>query len=255
MKIEAFTINGIPLIKAGDNLAEIIANRTSLESGDIVIICSTIVSKSESRIVALEEIKPGKRAVAIAKRNADDPGFIQAVLSESSKVLMEHPFLLCQTKQGHVCVNAGVDRSNIEDGYLVLLPENPDKSAGRIKQGIFKKTGKKVAVIITDTNGRAFKEGQTGVAIGVAGMAPLLDWRGKHDLFGRELQVKNEAIIDELAGLGNLLTGEADGGTPIAIVRGYKYIARRASIKEIYRDEKFDIIKRALRKLKSTEKV
>ncbi len=250
MKIEAFTVKDIPLIKKGDDLAQLITERVDLENGDIVIVCSTVVSKSEGRIVRLENIKPGKRAIAVAKRNEDDSGFVQAVLNESGRVLLESPFLLCQTKYGHVCVNAGVDRSNIEDGYLVLLPVDPDRSARRIRRAIFRDTGKRVAVIVTDTNGRAFKEGQTGVAIGIAGISPTKDWRGKRDLFGRELQVKNEAVVDELAGLGNLLTGEADGGTPVAIVRGYKYRQGKASIKEIYRDEKFDVIKRALRKLK-----
>jgi len=254
MKIEAFTVNGMPLIKEGDDLAGIIASSIAIEDGDIVIICSTIVSKAEGRTISLDEVKPGKKAIAIAKRSDDDAKFIQVVLNESSEVLLEHPFLLSQTRHGHVCVNAGVDRSNIEEGYLVLLPEDPDKSARKIRREIFRKTGKKVAVIITDTNGRAFKEGQTGAAIGVAGMAPFLDWRGRHDLFGRELHVKNEAIVDELAGLGNLLTGEADGGTPVAIVRGYKYRARKASIREIYREEKSDIIKKALRKFRETEK-
>ncbi|MEM2934663.1 MAG: coenzyme F420-0:L-glutamate ligase [Halobacteria archaeon] len=254
MRIEAFTINGIPLIKEGDDLAEFISSRTELMDGDIILICSTVVSKAEGRVVPLEKLKPSERAIEIAKRNDDDPRFIQAVLNESGEVFIEHPFLLCQTKYGHVCVNAGVDRSNVEEGYVVLLPENPDLSARKIQRGILRKTGKKIGVIITDTNGRAFKEGQTGVAIGIAGVSPFMDWRGKRDLFGRELKVKNEAIVDELAALGNLLTGEADGGTPVAVVRGYKYIARKASIKEIYREEKFDIIKRALRKLREAEK-
>jgi coenzyme F420-0:L-glutamate ligase/coenzyme F420-1:gamma-L-glutamate ligase len=254
MRIEAFTIDGIPLIKEGDDLAGIIASRAKLMDGDILLISSTVVSKAEGRIISLEELKPSERAMEIAKRNDDDPRFIQAVLNESREVLIEHPFLLCQTKYGFVCVNAGVDRSNVEEGYVVLLPENPDLSARNIQRAIYRKTGRKVGVIITDTNGRAFKEGQTGVAIGIAGIAPFMDWRGKRDLFGRELKVKNEAIVDELAALGNLLMGEANGGTPVAVVRGYKYIARRASIKEVFREEKFDIVKRALRKLREVER-
>ena len=248
MNAEAITVENIPLIKPGDDIARVIAERAKLEEKDIIIISSTIVSKSENRIFSLDGIKVTGRAETIAKKNSSDPRFVQIVLDESEEVLLDSPFLLVRMKNGSICVNAGIDRSNVEgQENVLLLPEAPDESAGRIRDSLFKLTGKKVSVIITDTNGRAFRIGQTGAAIGITGIKPTRDWRGTKDLFGRVLEVKNEAVVDEIAGFGNFLMGEGNGGTPVVIVRGLNLYHESSGIKELIRPEREDVILRALR--------
>jgi coenzyme F420-0:L-glutamate ligase/coenzyme F420-1:gamma-L-glutamate ligase len=244
----AFAVENIPLIKAGDDIARLLSEKTQLKEHDIVVISSTIVSKSEGRVIPLNKIKVTGKAKAIAKRNTNDPRFVQAVMDESSEILVESPFLLVRTRTGSICVNAGIDRSNVEGSEnVLLLPEDPDKSALGIKKYIFKYTGKKVSVIITDTNGRAFRLGQTGAAIGIAGIKPTRDWRGTEDLFGKVLEVKNEAVVDEIAGFANILMGEGNGGTPIVIIRGLDLYDESCGIKELYRPEKEDVIRWALK--------
>jgi len=248
LNAEAITVENIPLIKPGDDIARVIAERAKLEEKDIIIISSTIVSKSENRIFSLDGIKVTGRAETIAKKNSNDPRFVQIVLDESEEVLLDSPFLLVRMKNGSICVNAGIDRSNVEgQENVLLLPEAPDESAGRIRDSLFKLTGKKVSVIITDTNGRAFRIGQTGAAIGITGIKPTRDWRGTKDLFGRVLEVKNEAVVDEIAGFGNFLMGEGNGGTPVVIIRGLNLYHESSGIKELIRPEREDVILRALR--------
>ena len=244
----AFPVENIPLVKAGDDIARILSEKTELKEHDIAVISSTIVSKSEGRVLSLDSVDVTERAKTIAKRNVNDPRFVQAVLDESSEILLESPFLLVRTRNGSICVNAGIDHSNVEGTEnILLLPKDPDKSAFEIKQSIFKYTGKKVSVLVTDTNGRAFRMGQTGAAIGIAGIKATRDWRGTKDLFGRVLEVKNEAIVDELAGFANILMGEGSGGTPIVILRGLNLYHESCGIKELFRPEEEDVIRRALK--------
>ncbi len=248
MSVIAFALGNIPLIKANDDIARILCEKNELKLHDIVVISSTIVSKSEGRIIPLETVKPTERAKTIADKNQNDPRFVQAVLDESEEVLLESPFLLVRTKHGSICVNAGIDHSNVEGSdNILLLPEDPDKSALKIKDYIFKYTGKKVSVVITDTNGRAFRMGQTGAAIGIAGIKATRDWRGTEDLFGRVLEVKNEAVVDEIAGFANILMGEGNGGTPIVIIRGMDLYDESYGIKDLFRPEEEDVIRRALK--------
>lgn len=247
MNVTAFPVENIPLIKPGDDIAHLLCERTKVKEHDIVVISSTIVSKSEGRIISLDNIKPTERANIIAQRNNIEPGFVQAVLDQSTEVLLESPFLLVKIRNGSICVNAGVDHSNVEgSNNIVLLPEDPDKSALELKKNLFQYTGKTVSVIITDTNGRAFRMGQTGAALGCAGIKPLRDWRGTKDLFGRVLEVKNEAVVDEIAGFANVLMGEGDGGTPIVIFRGMGLYGESYGIQELYRPEKEDVIRSAI---------
>ncbi len=250
LSVTAFTVENIPLIKAGDDLARILNGKTELKEHDIVVISSTIVSKSEGRIVSLDNVNVTEKAKTIAKRNDNDPRFVQAVLDESEEILLESPFLLVRTRNGSICVNAGIDHSNVEgEKNILLLPDDPDKSARQIKESIFKYTSKKVSVVITDTNGRAFRIGQTGAAIGIAGIKASRDWRGTKDLFGRVLEVKNEAVVDEIAGFANILMGEGNGGTPIVIIRGMGMYHESYGIRELFRPEKEDVIRRALKSL------
>ncbi|HIH43898.1 MAG TPA: coenzyme F420-0:L-glutamate ligase [Candidatus Methanoperedenaceae archaeon] len=248
MKVHAYTVDGIPLIRQGDDLAGIICGRTHLQDGDIVVISSTVVSKAEGNLRPVKAISAGAEAQRIALGSGREPEFVQAVLDESEEVLLESPFLLVKRRNGYICVNAGIDRSNIEDGYLLLLPPHPDASARRLQDAIREKTGVDVRVMITDTSGRAFRIGQTGAAIGIAGIPATKDWRGTRDLFGRVLEVKNEAITDELAGFSNLLMGEGDGGTPVVVIRGLELgPANDNGIRELYRPESEDVILKALR--------
>ncbi len=250
MKATAFTVENIPLIKPGDNIGKIISERTKLEEHDIVIISSTVVSKSENRIRSINNISVTEKAKNIALKNGNQPEFVQAVLDESIEVLLEYPFLLVCTKNGSVCVNAGIDRSNVEGSVnVLLLSKDPDESARKIKDKLFKLTGKKVSVIITDTNGRAFRIGQTGAAVGIAGIKAMRDWRGTCDLFGRVLEVKNEGVVDELACFANLLMGEGDGGTPVVIIRGLEMYDESSVISDLFRPENEDVIIKALRSL------
>jgi coenzyme F420-0:L-glutamate ligase/coenzyme F420-1:gamma-L-glutamate ligase len=185
----------------------------------VLCIASTVVAKSEGRFRKLEDYEPSLRAVEIARALCKDPRFVQAVLDESSEILLERPFLLVATKFGHIGVNAGIDQSNVGDGRILLLPENPSVSAERLRNRL----GKDCAVIITDTCGRPFRCGVTGVAVGWSGIAALRDWRGKADMHGRELEITLEAIVDEIAAMANLLMGEAGDGTPAVVFRGLKY--------------------------------
>ncbi|MDI6889259.1 MAG: coenzyme F420-0:L-glutamate ligase [Methanocellales archaeon] len=247
MKIEAFTVQGIPLIQEGDDVGAIISKLVQLDDGDIVAIASSVVAKSEGRVLRLKDITLGAEAKRIARANDEDPRFVQAVLNESEEVLIESPFMLTQTHAGHICVNAGVDRSNVQDGYVLLLPKNPDASAKRIKDTIKKETGKQICIVITDTCGRPFRIGQVGTAIGCTGISPTKDWRGEKDLFGRTLKITNEAIVDELASFANLMMGEGKDATPVVIIRGVKWQEDEGGVCKIHRPDAEDLIKGALR--------
>ena len=242
MRIEAFTVNRIPLVKEGDDITDFLRD-LDLYDGDIVVIASTIVSKAEGLIRRLESITPSERAVRIAAALNEDPRFIEAVLGQSTEILIEKPFLLVESKFGQVCVNAGLDRSNVEEGYVLLLPDDPCQSAKQIRTRIFERYGKNVAVIITDTCGRSFREGQTGVGIGFAGIAAMKDWRGMRDLVGKVLEITNEGVGDEIAALANLMMGEGAGGVPIVIVRGITYEDRSC---QVFRSKETDVIRRAI---------
>ena len=251
MKFEAIAVEKIPLIQKGDDLPSIICERIELQDRDIVIIASTIVAKAEGEIFRLEDITPGEQALEVAALTGKDARFIQAVLARSREVFVETPFMLVTTLSGHTCVNAGVDESNIEHGLLLYPPENPDASASKLGEKLERLSGKKLSVIITDTNGRAFKIGQTGVAIGISKIKPIKRWIGEKDLFGKILEITEEAVGDELAGAANLLMGEGAGGIPVVIIRGLDYYFEgHTAINETYRPEDIDIIKKGLRCLK-----
>lgn len=217
--VQGYLIQGLPIIKEGDDLAFLVKSLFDLQEGDVLCIASTVVAKSEGRFRKLEDYDPSPRADEIAQAVGKDPRFVQAVLDESEEVLLERPFLLVVTKFGHIGVNAGIDQSNVGDGRILLLPEDPSASA----EGIRKRLGKDCAVIITDSCGRPFRCGVTGVAVGLAGIAALRDWRGKADMHGRELEITLEAIADEIAAMANLLMGEAGDGTPAVVFRGLKF--------------------------------
>ncbi len=245
MKLSIFTVDNMPLIEQGYDIAGLIHQRTTIEEHDIIVIASTIVSKSRALVIDPETITPTPEAERISKKIGKDPSFVQAVLNESTEVLIESPILLVRHVSGNVCINAGIDESNVEHG-LLLLPTDPDENARQLKEDFLKLTGKRVSIIITDTNGRAFREGQTGIALGIAGIDTHHDWRGSTDLFGFELEVANEAVVDEIAGFANFLMGEGNWGTPVVVIRGVDMYSGNASMNAMYRKPETDVIRKAL---------
>lgn len=238
-------VTDLPEISAGDDLAMLIAERAD---GDVDVICvaSTVVSKAEGRARDLADFPAGPRAHEIADRLAElsgdekDPRFAQAVLEESTELLMDEPFLLTETRFGHVSVNAGIDRSNVPDNDILLLPKRPSESARRLSDELG------VPVIVTDTCGRPFRHGQRGVAIGWAGLSASRDWRGEHDRDGRELGVTVESVVDELAAAANLVLGEGAGGNPVAVVDGFGMDGFDGS-DNLFRAVEGDFVRQALR--------
>jgi coenzyme F420-0:L-glutamate ligase / coenzyme F420-1:gamma-L-glutamate ligase len=240
--MNCFVIRGLPIIKEGDDIASLVKSLFDFQDGDVLCLASTILAKSEGRFRLLENYHPTDRAVEIAQNVGKDPRFVQAVLDESEEVLLDQPFLLVVTRFGHVGVNAGIDQSNVGDGRILLLPQNPSASARRLCAGL----GKVCAVIITDTCGRPFRAGVAGVAIGWAGIAALRDWRGERDMHGKALEITLEAIVDEIAAAANLLMGEAGGATPAVVFRGLKY--PRSDGGSVFMAEDKDVIRPRLRR-------
>jgi coenzyme F420-0:L-glutamate ligase/coenzyme F420-1:gamma-L-glutamate ligase len=240
-------------IKPHDNLDIIILEslkhaRVNLCDGDIVVIAQKIVSKAEDRIINLEHIKPSAKSLAIAKENDKDARIVELILNESKEVLrLFKGILIVETKQGFICANAGIDQSNVQDGYnhALLLPADADSSANKIRDSLRKKTaGKDVAVVITDTFGRPFREGQTNVAIGIAGIEPIKSYIGTTDMYGKKLKVTEIAVADEIASAAELSMGKSDR-IPIVIIRGYKYqkTDEKSSISKIIRSKEKDLFR------------
>jgi coenzyme F420-0:L-glutamate ligase/coenzyme F420-1:gamma-L-glutamate ligase len=219
-------VHGLPEIKPGDDLATLIANAVraegeQLRDGDVLAIAQKVVSKSEGRIVPLGDVVPGPRALEMARDSGKDPRQLEVVLSESAKVVRwSHGVLISETHHGFVCANAGVDRSNAgAPDTVILLPIDPDASAARLRDAIRERTGATVAVVVTDTFGRAWREGHMNVAIGIAGLPALKRYVGQFDPEGYELRVTEIAIADEIAAAAELVMGKLDR-CPVAIVRG-----------------------------------
>jgi len=249
--IEIFAIQNMPLIKEGDNIADIIVTaaqrqNTPITNKDIVVITHKIVSKAEGNIVNLEKVSPSERAIQLAQKTEKDPKFVEIVLRETKEIVRTgHNSLITETKNGTICANAGIDKSNIEGKEnIALLPREPDKSARSIRREIRKLTNQDVAVVISDTHGRPLRMGEINVAIGIAGMKPTKDRRGEKDLFGYVLRVKQTAIADEIASAAELVIGQADEGRPVAIVRGYEYSpAEKASARKLIRPREADLFR------------
>ncbi|WP_299268557.1 coenzyme F420-0:L-glutamate ligase [Halorientalis sp.] len=243
--MEVFAVPGLPEVRPGDDLAELIERRVRLRPEDLVVVASTVVSKAEGRTAALSDFEPGARAREIAERLSDltgetkDPRFAQAVLDESEALLLSAPFLLTETRFGHVTVNAGIDRSNVPGADLLLLPEDPGASAQALAERLDR------PVVVSDTSGRPFRHGQRGVAVGWAGMPASRDWRGERDRDGRELDVTVQSVVDELAAASNLVAGEGGGGTPVTVVRDWQF-GDHAGSDELFRDRADDLVRQAL---------
>lgn len=221
MKLELSAVEGLPEVAEGDDLAALIAERAELADGDIVIVAQKIVSKAEGRTVSLSSVSPSPRALQIAAETEKDPRLVELVLGESRSLLRRVPgVLIVETRNGFVCANAGIDSSNVPgEDQVLLLPEDADASARELRAGLARLTGRQLAVIMTDSFGRAWRSGQSDVAIGCAGLNPLLDLRGSTDREGRTLSASLQAVADELAAAADLVRGKADG-LPVVLVRG-----------------------------------
>lgn len=221
-------LESFPMVRQGDNLAELIVatmkrEGVALNDGDVVVVAHKVVSKAEGRTVRLRNVEPSEKAEQIAKVTLKDPKLIQIILQETKGIVKAAPeILIVENRKGLVCINAGVDKSNVkgEDTY-VLLPTDSDRSARQIRSEIMKVTGKKVAVIISDTYSRPFRRGQVEFAIGIAGVNSFRDYRGRKDLFDYVLQVKNTAVVDEIASAAELVMGQGDEGVPVVIIKNF----------------------------------
>ncbi|HEY1511622.1 MAG TPA: coenzyme F420-0:L-glutamate ligase [Solirubrobacteraceae bacterium] len=220
--LNAAALDGLPEVRQGDDLAELIAAAGEpLAADDVVVIAHKVVSKSEGRVRALADVTPGPRALELAAEHGKDPRHVQVVLDETSELLRaSHGVLICVTRHGFVCANAGVDASNApEPDTLILLPVDPDGSARRIRAALRERLGAAPAIVITDSFGRAWRHGQCDVAIGCAGIAPLEDWRGRTDAVGRELTATWIAIADQLAAAADLARAK-DASQPVVVIKG-----------------------------------
>ncbi len=244
--MDVFAVEGLPEVEEGDDLAAMVAERVDLRPEDVVCVASTVVSKAEGRTADLADYEAGERARGIATRAAEeagedkDPRFAQAVLEASEELLMDRPIMLAVTPFGHITVNAGIDRSNVPGADLLLLPADPTASAERLREGLGTR------VVVTDTSGRPFRYGQRGVALGWAGLPAARDWRGERDREGREMEATVQAVVDELAGAANLVTGEGAGGTPVAVVRGFDF-GDHAGDDDLFRAPDDDLVRPAIR--------
>jgi coenzyme F420-0:L-glutamate ligase / coenzyme F420-1:gamma-L-glutamate ligase len=248
-------LQGIPLIRQGDDLADIILGSLhgmslSFEDDDILVLGQKIVSKAEGRMVNLATVTPGRSALDLAKQIDKDPRIVELILRESGHVLRTRPgTIIVEHRLGFVCANAGIDHSNVagtgdkEEEYVLLLPENPDRSAVRLRSRLQEASGKRLGVMIIDSHGRAWRLGTVGMCIGLSGLPAVIDERGWKDLFGYTLRITVVGVADELAAAASLVMGQAAEGTPIVHVRGFPYPLHEGSLQELIRPKEQDLFR------------
>lgn len=248
--IQVLGLEGIPIVRRGDRIGRLIVRASrkqniELESGDILVIAQAIISRAEGSIVDLRDVTPSKFAKDIAATMEKDPRKIEVILNASKSIVrMSQKHLITETHHGFVCANSGVDLSNVPgDGVASLLPVDPDKSAEDIRREIRELLGIDVAIIVSDTHGRPLRQGAIGVAIGTAGIMPLIDYKNRRDLFNYTLETTTIAVADELASVAELIMGESDEGVPVVLIRGYPYQAGKGSALELIRPVEEDLFR------------
>ena len=248
-EISIIAVEGIPEVECGEDISALIisateAQGTPIENGDILVVTQKIVSKAEGRVVSLADIKPSLKAKKIAQSSGKDPRLVELILRESRQVIRQaRGVLITETKHGFICANAGVDSSNVNgDDLVALLPVDPDSTAAAICSAISGKRGGRVAVIISDSFGRPWREGQTNIAIGVAGMTSFVNYSGCTDPYGYKVRVSNLAVADELASAAELVMGKLSK-VPVAIVRGFDYPQGEGSARELIRPPGEDLFR------------
>lgn len=254
MTLTLTPLPGIPAVNPGDNLASLIRAglvraEISLEDGDILVIAQKIISKSEGRAVNLASVMPTQEAIDLAQKIGKDPRLTELILRESKSVLRTRPgTIIVEHRLGFVCANAGIDHSNVSEAqdteeWVLLLPEDPDTSARRIRLSMEEKSGVAIGVLVIDSHGRAWRMGTAGVAIGFSGMPGLVDLRGVKDLFGYTLVITQVGAADELASAASLVMGQAAEGTPVVHARGFPYDLREGQLSELIRPEQEDLFR------------
>jgi coenzyme F420-0:L-glutamate ligase/coenzyme F420-1:gamma-L-glutamate ligase len=251
-RLELVALDGIPMVRPGDDLAALVLDGLArsglaLRAGDVLVLAQKIVSKAEGRLVDLADVTPSPRAISLAEAVRKDPRFVELVLAESRQVLRAKPdVLIVEHRLGLVMANAGIDRSNVDGSdreLALLLPEDPDASAARLRAAIGSATGAEINVVISDSFGRAWRRGTMGIAIGAAGLPALLDRRGHPDLFGRALQVTMIGHADEIASAASLLMGQGDEGRPVVLVRGLAPLQPHGRAQDLIRPESEDLFR------------
>ena len=247
--LEILGVKGLPEIREGDDLTALFfdaleKNGLSLEDDDAIVFTSKIISKSEGRVVTLSDVKTSDEAKRIAEETEKDPRIAQLILNEAKEVVrVERNIIIVEIKHGFVCANAGIDESNVEEGQAVLLPEDPQSSVSRLKKEIEVRSFKEVSVLTSDSFGRAFRDGVTGICVGVSGVPALLDRRGERDRFGKIARITKEAIADEVCAAANLVMGEFSEGIPVAIVRGLRLKQHDSNIKDVLFHREADLFR------------
>jgi coenzyme F420-0:L-glutamate ligase/coenzyme F420-1:gamma-L-glutamate ligase len=244
---------GVPMVQPGDDLAAITlagfaATGIVPEDGDVVVVAQKIVSKAENRFVDVTAVEPSAEALALAPQVEKDPRLVQVVLSESKRIVRyRQNLMIAEHRLGYVMANAGIDHSNVAPGdgveRVLLLPVDPDGSAEALRQRLFELSGKRIAVIISDSFGRPFRRGTVGIALGAAGLPAVIDWRGQPDLFGRKLEVTETGFADEIAAAASLVQGQADEARPIVVVRGLTWSAPDAPGAALVRPPEHDLFR------------
>ena len=255
MQLILTPLDGIPLIYPGDDLVEIVlgslpGSNITVQDGDIFVFTQKIVSKSEDRYVNLTTVEPSQAAFDLSEKTGKDPRLLELILQESNEVLRTREgLIIVEHRLGFVCANAGIDHSNVKgdwgdhEDWVLLLPENPDRSSATLRQRLEMKTGKKIGVMVIDSHGRAWRMGTVGVCIGLSGLPGLVDLRGEEDLFEYRLRVTEVGAADELAAAASLVMGQAAEATPIIHVRGFPYPLREGFLRELIRSRELDLFR------------
>lgn len=243
------SLPGIPLVNPGDDLVQFILDGVAeaglaLQSGDVLVVTSKIVSKSEDRLVRLDRVEPGEESQQIASEVGKDPRIVELILRESKSISRKaRNVLVTEHRLGFISANSGIDQSNVPSHgeHVLLLPLDPDGTAQRIRERLHEATGADVGIVISDSHGRPFRVGTVGVAIGVAGLPAVLDLRGQPDLFGRELMVSMQGYADMIASMGQLIGGEAAEGRPVTLVRGLQHPHQEGHASDLLRAPENDL--------------
>jgi coenzyme F420-0:L-glutamate ligase/coenzyme F420-1:gamma-L-glutamate ligase len=247
-EIKIIGLLGVPEIRPGNKLGEIIVTairqqKVEVQDNDIIVVTSKIVSKAEGRLINLAKIKPSSVSLTFGKKWMKDPRHVEITLSQSQRIIrMDRGIIIAETKHGFICANAGVDQSNVGAELVALLPTNPDRSAGCIRRTIKRLMKLDVAVVISDTFGRPWREGQVDVAVGVSGLKPLIGYHGLRDRYGFRLKGTNIAVADELASAAELVMGKLDQ-IPVAIVKGYQHAKDKGSFRDLIRHSSKDLFR------------
>lgn len=241
--MEVLPVEGMPEVLPGDDLGRLIVEHARPRAGDILVVAQKVVSKAEGRLRRLSEIEPTTEAVALAAEIDHDPRLVQAILDESVRVVRKQRILIVETRQGFICANAGIDHSNVPgEDTVSLLPEDSDRSAGELRARVRELAGVEVAIIVSDTFGRAWRMGIENVALGVAGIPVFADYRGQLDDHGKELQVTVVAIADELACAAELVMGKT-ARVPVVVIRGYTPEGPPGSGRDLVRPAELDLFR------------